>query len=131
MARKKKSLKSYESNHNHTKGECDIFIMGGIFRGLLGLFGGSLSKSASDISESADQLLGVIANLFGQVDCFKDHDSCSPASQFTEFEVNTRKDQRWRDLLKSGHKEWMETRRKALGLSDAFSGITWNMGTFV
>jgi hypothetical protein len=107
----------YESNQViHTKKECDIFILGGIYRGLLRFFGGSVSKNASDISESANRLLSVIANLFQQVDCLKNHDSCSPASQFTKFEVNAKTDQRWKNLLKSSHKEWMATRRKALGL---------------
>ena len=115
-SKKNKSLKSYESNQLHAKKECDIFILGGIYRGMLGLFGGSLPKNASDISESATQLLGVIANLFQQVDCFKDHDSCLPASQFTKFELDARTDQRWKNLLKSSHKESMATRRKALGL---------------
>ncbi|KAK4099212.1 hypothetical protein N658DRAFT_517483 [Parathielavia hyrcaniae] len=96
---------------------CDSLILGSLFRTQQRLGYSSLPLEASKYFNDANFLMGTLSSIFTALPYLSDrHRGCPPSKKYVEFEVRTKADPRWLNVLGPEHKQRMEAQRKILGL---------------
>jgi hypothetical protein len=113
---------------------CDSVILGGMWRHLQSTGRASLPKAATDYTGSANGLLWTLGSMFGRLPRLPDHDTCSPAKRYREFENAARQRVRYQDPLEPHHTEQLEKIARNAGFHRPgmpFSRLQGKRGFFV
>ena len=92
MPARKACARKGQSYHNDDSAVCESVILGGMWRHLQSTGKGFLPKAATEYTGSANDLLCTLKSMFGQLPRFSNHDACSPAKKYDEFEKVARQD---------------------------------------